>query len=336
MPIQPAELKSTFVLTMDKKKLVLVSASFQQGKELFTWLKKYAKYGEGQLLYWDEFAFSVEPLPECDAVLILNNPSEKIEASCFPENVIAFMMEPGIKSEHPWMFKGLQQYAVVYSPVQNSSNTILSHGFLGWHVLQDWNQLTEFTVPEKTKTMSCIASRLQQFKGHRKRFNFIETLLKEIPAIDLFGKGRRYIPNKMDGLLPYRYSIAIENTSASYYFTEKITDCFLAYTVPVYYGCKNISKYFPERSFIGIDIEKPLQAVEKIRQTIEKNDWQERIGALQEARDLVLNKYQPLAGAASKFRQIKPSVKRQVQLKPVPDNLVRKVKNLVNEVRGKK
>jgi hypothetical protein len=237
-------------------------------------------------------------------------------------------MEPGVYAENPWMFKGLQQYASVYSPLNNSSNTILSHGFLGWHVLTDWTELSGFAVPEKEKMISCIASKLQQFKGHRLRHNFINILQKEIPSIDFFGKGSNYIPDKMDGLLPYRYSIAIENTAAPYYFTEKITDCFLAYTVPVYYGCKNIGKYFPEKSFIWIDIGEPVKAVAKIRQIIEQDDWQERVSALQEARVLVLNKYQPLAAAAGILRQIQTSKKQQIRLKPVPDRLLRKIKNL--------
>lgn len=312
---------------MNNKKIVLVSASFDKGKEFFIWLKKYAKHSDDQFLYWDEFAFTVEIVPECDAVLIFNTPSQKIETLCFPENVIAFMMEPGIKSEHPWMFKRLQQYATVYSPLQNSSNTIVSNGFLGWHVLRDWNELSRLAVPEKKMHMSCIASSLTQLKGHRKRLNFIRTLQKEIPVIDFFGKGSNYIPDKMEGLLSYRFSIAIENTPMPCYFTEKITDCFLAYTVPLYYGCKDIGRYFPERSFIQINIEEPLKAIEKIRNTIENDDWQQRISALQEARELVLNKYQPLAAAAGILGQIKPSIKRKVLLEPVPDSLLRKMKN---------
>ena len=314
----------------NNKIIVRVDASFEQGKKLFAWLKRYAKHNDEHFVYWDEFAFSVEFLPECDAVLVFNNPSEKIEAVCYPENVLAFMMEPGVYSENPWMFKGLQQYATVYSPLQNSSNTIASHGFLGWHVLADWNELSGLPVPEKKEDISCIASTLTQFEGHRQRLGFIHTLQKEIPAIDFFGKERNYIPDKMEGLLPYRFSIAIENTSIPYYFTEKIGDCFLAYTVPLYYGCKNIGKFFPERSFIEININEPDKAIKSIRQTIEKNDWQERIPALKEARDLVLNKYQPLAGVASVLRETEPSVKRKVLIKPVPDNLLRKVKNLLH------
>ena len=314
---------------MERKIIVRVNASFEHGEALFAWLKRYAKCSDEQFVYWDEFAFSVGHLPECDALLIFNNPSERIDTVCFPENIIAFMMEPGVYSENPWMFKGLQQYASVYSPINNSSNTMLSHGFLGWHVLPGWAELSGLPVPEKEKAISCIASKLQQFKGHRLRLDFINTLKKEIPSIDFFGKGSNYIPDKMDGLLPYRYSIAIENTAAPYYFTEKITDCFLAYTIPLYYGCKNIGKYFPEKSFILVDIEEPAKAIEKIRQIMENDDWQQRVTALQEARELVLNKYQPLAAAAGILRTIQPSVKKQIHLKPVPDRLLRKIKNLM-------
>lgn len=306
-----------------------VNASFEQAASLFAWLRRYAKYSDDKFVYWDEFAFSADGLPECDALLVFNNPSQRINTICFPETVIAFMMEPGVPSENPWMFKGLEQYASVYSPLKNSSNTVPSHGFLGWHVLPNWSELSRLAVPEKKATMSCIASKLQQFKGHRLRYNFINTLQKEIPSIDYFGKGSNYIVDKMDGLLPYRYSIAIENTSEPYYFTEKITDCFLAYTVPVYYGCKNIDKYFPEKSFICIDIEDPVKATEKIREVMENDDWQQRVSALQEARELVLNKYQPLAGAAGILRKTQPTVKKQIHLKPVPDGLLRKVKNLL-------
>ncbi len=102
--------------------------------------------------------------------------------------------------------------------------------------------------------ISCISSGLKQLSGHRLRFDFVEKLQTQFPGIDFFGRGDNFIEDKMDGLLAYRYSIAIENSSQPHYFTEKINDCFLSYTVPFYYGCKNIGRYFPEKSFIRIDI----------------------------------------------------------------------------------
>jgi len=318
-----------YILRVDKKIIIRVSASFEEGEQLFTWLKRYAKSWDDHFLYWDEFAFTTEALPECDGILVFNNPSEKIETNCFSENVIAFMMEPGINSEHPWMFRGLQKYNAVYSPLKNSPNSILSPGFLGWHVLQNWDELSSLPMPGNKTGISCIASNLTKLQGHRNRLDFIRLLKKEIPAVDFFGRGSNFIADKMDGLLPYRFSIALENTAIPYYFTEKITDCFLAYTIPVYYGCKNLADYFPERSFIQIDIEEPARTIEQIRQIAENDDWQQRIPALQEARQLVLNKYQPLAGSASILRNTHPSAKRKLTLTPVPDSLKVKLRKLL-------
>lgn len=41
-----------------------------------------------------------------------------------------------------------------------------------------------------------------------------------------------------------QYGVVIENTSHRGYFTEKILDCFLLKTIPLYWGCSNIGDYF--------------------------------------------------------------------------------------------
>ena len=40
------------------------------------------------------------------------------------------------------------------------------------------------------------------------------------------------------------HSIIIENTKSDYYFTEKITDCLITKTIPIYWGANMISHYF--------------------------------------------------------------------------------------------
>lgn len=42
----------------------------------------------------------------------------------------------------------------------------------------------------------------------------------------------------------FRYHLCIENCDDENYFSEKLIDCFQTMTVPIYWGCKNISKYF--------------------------------------------------------------------------------------------
>lgn len=40
------------------------------------------------------------------------------------------------------------------------------------------------------------------------------------------------------------FHVAIENTSIPNYFSEKLIDCFLTRTIPIYRGCPNICSYF--------------------------------------------------------------------------------------------
>jgi hypothetical protein len=313
---------------MNKARIVCVSASFCKGPELFKWLQRFGNSFDNNYIYYRDFAFSTEILRECDAILVLNNPSAIINTVCPPENLIAFMMEPGVRTLHPWMYRNLQQYARVYSPVKVSANTFASHGFLGWYPDYTLPQLETMPSPAKEKNISCIVSNLRQLKGHLRRLAFVELLKKEIPGIDFFGKGFNYLPDKMDGLLPYRYSIAMENSSQPYYFTEKINDCFLAWTVPIYYGCENIGKFYPEKSFIKIDIEDPRRALTEIKDIIANDDCTLRLRAVQEARELVLHKYQPLAGAASILDSINAGAKMQVELVPVMQSLYTRLLNI--------
>jgi hypothetical protein len=46
------------------------------------------------------------------------------------------------------------------------------------------------------------------------------------------------------------YGVAIENTSHNGYFTEKILDCFLLKTIPVYWGCSSIFNFFRQDGII--------------------------------------------------------------------------------------
>jgi hypothetical protein len=312
---------------------VLVNTFFEEKEALLNTLRKYSKSSDEKFAYWDEFAFTTDNTGECDAILVFNNPGEHIITITDPARVIAFMMEPGIKTEHPWMFKGLYQYAVVYSPVKQSSNSVPSHGFLGWHPGYDWQCLSQMLRPVKKHNLSCVSSNLNNIRGHRLRNRFISKLKKELPDIDYFGRGSNFITDKFTGLLPYKYSLALENSSMDDYFTEKINDCFLTYTVPLYYGCRNIGRYFPERSFIPVDILDPPRAIKKIRDILENDDFAGRLVAVNEARDLVLNKYQPLAGAAAILRKLPVSKKQPVIITPVPKSLVKKVRSFFGDIK---
>lgn len=50
----------------------------------------------------------------------------------------------------------------------------------------------------------------------------------------------------------YKFSLAIENSSSSGYVTEKIYDPFLAQSLPIYWGCPNISSYYHTNSIVNV------------------------------------------------------------------------------------
>ncbi len=318
---------------IEGRQVVFVDASFAQGEKLFTDLKKYAQQTLGKFAIWDEFAFTTNSLEEADAILVFNQPSHTIFQKTDPAQVLAFMMEPGIPRLHPWMFQGLEKYSKVFSPIASAKNVEQSHGFLGWHVKKDWAYLRSLSFPDKTADISCIASDLKQLKGHRLRNRFVQKLRLEMPQIYFFGKNVRFVYDKLDGLLPYHYSVAIENSALPYYFTEKINDCFLAYTIPIYYGCTNLGRFFPEHSFVRIDISKPASAIRKIKDLLLYDDTNKRMNALLEARELVLNNYQPLAGAAAILRSKQVSTNKTfVKLEPITDTWNVKLQAIIRNV----
>lgn len=105
-------------------------------------------------------------------------------------------------------------------------------------------------IYKKSKLISMISSNKSWAEGHRNRLKFVE-LYKD--KVDLFGRGFRDLDDKIIGLKDYMFSIAIENCKYDDYFTEKITDCFATGTVPIYWGTKNISKYFDPNGIIFLD-----------------------------------------------------------------------------------
>lgn len=58
--------------------------------------------------------------------------------------------------------------------------------------------------------------------------------------------------SKADLHLPFQYSIIVENSDEENYFSEKLLDCLLCRTVPIYWGCRNIDRWFNCRGIIRL------------------------------------------------------------------------------------
>ena len=165
--------------------------------------------------------------------------------------------------------------------------------FYGWgqNALKGYDEIVANPV-EKAKTIATVCSnKKQRHTLHNKRYHFTQELMQRLPELDVFGHGVRAMNDKAESLDPYRYHIAIENYIGRHHWTEKLADAFLGMTLPFYFGCPNASDYFPEESFIPINIFDIEGSYEVIERAIRDNEWEKRLPYIEEARRRVLNEY---------------------------------------------
>ena len=271
--------------------MIIKSRVFISGNYETEMLNKLSPKEDG---IWNNYFFGYDPSEEYDYVIIMNYLQKNLTIKTIPENIWAFMQEPYIKGRFEWMKKGHSQYSKVFThdPPNDDKKYIKAPPYLAWYTDKSYSELLNMLIPDKKEILSCISSNKNNFPGHKKRLAFVKNIKNaDNLNIDLYGRGFNPVEDKWDALAPYYFSIAIENTSKNDYWTEKISDCFLAYTVPIYYGCTNIEDYFPKNSYIWIDIENPDEAIEIIKKSVTKNEWKKRLPDVIKARNLVLNDY---------------------------------------------
>jgi hypothetical protein len=101
---------------------------------------------------------------------------------------------------------------------------------------------------EKPHHISFITSNKTMTYGHNFRNECVTKVIESgVNGVDIFGVGIREIVGKIEALKEYKFSVAMENGVYDNYFTEKILDCFLTGTVPIYWGCDNIGDFFDVR-----------------------------------------------------------------------------------------
>ncbi len=109
---------------------------------------------------------------------------------------------------------------------------------------------SEASIYTKTKIVSMIASNKSMCEGHFYR----NRIADEFPyKNDLYGRGKNSIDKKVAGLRDYMFSVAMENCVRDTYYTEKILDCFLTGTIPIYYGTRKVNEIFDQNGIIFID-----------------------------------------------------------------------------------
>jgi len=94
-------------------------------------------------------------------------------------------------------------------------------------------------------------STFRDFSLYGRGWNNMNTLSKSL--FDKIQKiGAVEIVSKMETLGRMKFSVCFENFKFPGYITEKIFDCFLAGSIPIYLGAPDISDYVPVNAFIDM------------------------------------------------------------------------------------
>lgn len=234
---------------MEKIKVKIIDTNFAHAKYS-------SDFQESKYIEWDRDLSNIkyeEPLFFTDNSIISGN-----QYYFYHKNKIAMLMEPRAMNPSIYDFVSKNYRDINFNKILTYDKELLAigkpfeqffHGMCWIYPMNQW-------IYNKTRLISIIASQKTQLEGHQLRHKIIE---KFRPYLDVYGRLYNPIDSKLTALQTYAYSIVIENSKQDNYFTEKLLDCFVTGTVPIYWGCPSIGDFFNTEGMIIIDNLEDLQ-----------------------------------------------------------------------------
>jgi hypothetical protein len=259
---------------------------------------------------------------EVDWWVVIESLPKTEQAVCPKENTLFIAMENDLMKNYEQKFLNQFAHVVTCHRTMKHPHKIFTQqahfSHIGWRTGQvlwpggsvpdpknykkfftTYDQLRDITSIPKDKLISVVASYKVNTDGQILRNKFIKEMKKHFGdkmdafsnAPNVFGSDTKMVEDKWDGLAPYKYYLAIENSSVPHYWTSDLGDAYLAGAYPIYYGHPNVSEYFSPDAYTMIDIADIPGSIAIIEKVIAENYFEKRQKEIWEARKLVLDKY---------------------------------------------
>jgi hypothetical protein len=207
------------------------------------------------------------------------------------ERRILFLTEPPMINEYELRF--IRQFGVVVSPYDiegYAGRVVLDNPCLGWS--RGFDASYDLESCRKTKEISVVSSLKKKRFGHRKRVVFLYELMRHYGnEMDYFGRGFAPLDRKFDAIAPYKYHIAIENCNLVNYWTEKLADAWMGWSLPIYCGDPSILRKVPDPEGLEIiDISDAPSSIRHIDYILKKDIYSSRLDAIKKCREWAVKK----------------------------------------------
>ncbi len=199
---------------------------------------------------------------------------------------IALILEPRSIDSHAYDIASSKEFQEKFDFILTHNQELIDTNpekMVFYPFIGCWIELADRMVYKKSKNISIIASQKRITNGHKLRHEVIAKYRSHIEGV--FGRGiagsngYNQISSKLEALKDYRFHIVIENEISKHWFTEKICDCFVTGTVPVFCGTDTISNFYNKD---GIIMFSSLEELENILPQLTEEWYESRLAAIQD------------------------------------------------------
>jgi Glycosyltransferase family 10 (fucosyltransferase) C-term len=275
-----------------------------------------------QALHGSQIAFGgPEDLPEPDWLVIFDEPPPGFVTRVPRARRIVILTEP--PEIKPYRRRFLEQFGVAIAPMRISgySGTVIrSHAALPWfYGTETLEELRQMPPPPKINAVSVVITRKTKTPLHRARLRFVEQLQRRLgDRLQVHGVGFHIVENKREAIDPVKYHLALENNIHENFWTEKIADAYLGWSLPLYSGCPNMADYVPADAFLRLELSDLAHSIDVVERCLDDDPYESRFAAITVARNRLLDEHNIFALMQRVVVALAPGAQGAPLVRPVP------------------
>jgi hypothetical protein len=226
-------------------------------------------------------------------------------ATCAPlhRRILVITEPPGIKS---YTHEFLSQFGLVLAPYSFDAGATpvrvtqtgmpwffgLSFDSDGLKSAMSFEDIARLRPAAKDNRLSVVCSTKSRLPRHRERLAFVMALQKRLKdRLVIRGRGFEPIIDKADAITPHRYHLALENNDLGCFWTEKLSDAYLGWALPLYAGARAAVDDFPPGAMVYLDLNNTPACVDQVERILDEDPYESRLAAIAEAREKVLHEH---------------------------------------------